>query len=137
MFQLFLAAGLAGCTLTARARVAPAIALPGLPLRREKFLIGSALLIGCVVAVGNSMRIHFAASRYAPERTVLDLERGVLRDGAEEIPLDGQAVGFIDGFGYVDRKDGRRHASANRAGGRRCIVRLHRPSRADRAFRVH
>lgn len=103
LFQLFLAAGLAGGTLTAQARAAPAIALPGLSLRREKLLIGAVLSIGCVVAVGNSVRIHFSASRYAPERTVLDLERGVLRDGAEEIPLDGQAIGFIDWFGYIDR----------------------------------
>ena len=103
VFQLFLAAGLAAGTLTARAREAPAVTLPGLSPRGEKLLIGAVLLIGSVVAVGNSARIHLADSRYAPERTVLDLERGVLRDGAEEIPLDGQAVGFIDWFGYVDR----------------------------------
>jgi len=103
LFQIFLAAGLAAGTSRACARAAPAVALPGLSLRRERLLIGAVLLIGSVVAVGNSVRTHLADSRYAPERTVLDLERGVLRDGAEEIPLDGQAVGFIDWFGYVDR----------------------------------
>ena len=103
IFLLVFTGGLAASTMSAPAREAPAVTLPGLSPRGEKLLIGAVLLIGTVVAVGNSVRIHLADSRYAPERTVLDLERGVLRDGAEEIPLDGQAVGFIDWFGYVDR----------------------------------
>ena len=100
-------AGLAAGTLTAGDRRSPAVALPGLTLRRERLLILAILLIASAVAVGNSARIHFADSRYVRERTVLDLERGVLRDRGKEIPLDGQAVGFIDWFGYIDR--GARH----------------------------
>ena len=102
IFLLVFTGGVAASMMSAQTRAAPAVTLPGLSLRREKLLIGSGLLIGSVVIVGSNTRIDLADGRYVPERTVLDLERGVLRDRGQEIPLDGQALGFIDGFGHVD-----------------------------------
>ena len=100
---LMLAAGLAAGTLTAHERSVPAVALPGLSLRGERFLILFVLLIGLLVAVGNSVRSSLADRRYAPEHTTLDLERGVLWHRAEEIALlDGQVVGNIDWFDFID-----------------------------------
>ena len=100
---LMLAAGLAAGTLTAHERSAPAVPLPGLSLRGERFLILFVLLIGLLVAVGSSVRSSLADRRHAPEHTMLDLKGGVLRHRGEEIALDGQAVGNIDRFGYIDR----------------------------------
>lgn len=97
--QLALTAGLAAGTLTVGDRRRPAVALPGLTLRRERFLILAVLLIGLLVCVGNGARVHFADGRYAPEHTMLDVERGLLRHRGEEIALDGRAVGFVDGVG--------------------------------------
>ena len=95
--QLVLTAGLAAGTLTAGDRRRPAVALPGLTLRRERFLILAVLLIGLLVSAGNGARVHFADGRYAPEHTMFDVERGSLRHRGEEIALDGRAVGFVDG----------------------------------------
>ena len=100
--QLVLTAGLAAGTLTAGDRRAPADALPGLTLRRERLLILAILLIGLLVAAGSGVRIYLADSRYTPDYTALDLERGVLRRRAEEIALDGQVVGNIDWFDFID-----------------------------------
>ncbi len=107
--QLFLAAGLAAGTMRDRDRSAPATALPGLSRRGERLLILSVLLIGLLVAAGNRARIHLADSRYVPEHTLLDVERGeVRRHRAEEIVLDGCAGDYgdrLDGCaaGFIDR----------------------------------
>ena len=100
--QLALTAGLAAGTLTTHERSVPAVALPGLSLRGERFLILFVLLIGLLVAVGNSVRSSLADRRYAPEHTTLDLERGLLRHRAEEIALDGLVVGYIDWLDFID-----------------------------------
>lgn len=104
VFQLFLTAGLVAGTWSGRQPPAPAAAvLPGLPLRRERLVVLCVLLIGSLTALGNAARVRYADSRYTPENTVLDLERGMLRHGTEEIPLDTPSVGGIDRFDYVFR----------------------------------
>ena len=95
--MMIFTAGLAAGTLTAGDRRRPAVALPGLTLRRERFLILAVLLIGLLVCAGNGARVHFADGRYAPEHTTFDVERGLLRHRGEEVALDGRAVGYIDG----------------------------------------
>lgn len=96
VIQLLITAGLAVGTMNVSDRSSPPAALPGLSLRRERYLVLAVLLIGVFVAVGNSTRVYLADSRYTPEHTRLDAARGVLRHRAEEIVLDGRAVGRID-----------------------------------------
>ena len=95
VIQLLITAGLAVGTMNLSDRSAPSVALPGLSLRRERYLVMAVLSIGVLVAVGNSTR-YLADSRYAPEHTILDTAHGVLRHRGEEIVLDGRAVGRID-----------------------------------------
>ena len=96
VIQLLITAGLAVGTMNLSDRSAPSVALPGLSLRRERYLVMAVLSIGVLVAVGNSTRVYLADSRYAPEHTILDTAHGVLRHRGEEIALDGRAVGRID-----------------------------------------
>ena len=96
VIQLLITAGLAVGTMNLSDRSAPSVALPGLSLRRERYLVMAVLSIGVFVAAGNSTRVYLADSRYAPERTILDTAHGVLRHHGEEIALDGRAVGRID-----------------------------------------
>ncbi len=97
LIQLVLTAGLAARTLTAAARRGPPRALPGLTLRCERFLILAVLLGGLLVAAGSSARMYRADSRYTPEHTTFDSERGVLQGRTEEIALDDYVPGYVDG----------------------------------------
>lgn len=97
VIQFVLTAGLAAGTLTADARRRPPLALPGLTLRCERFLILAVLLIGLLVVAGDSARIRLADSRYTPEHTRFDVERGVLQHRGREIALEGHVPGHVDG----------------------------------------
>ena len=103
IFQLVLTAGLAAGTMPVSARSVPTLTLPGLSLRRECFLVLSLLLGGLLVAAGSSMRVHFADSRYTPEHSTLDIERGVVRLHGKELTLGGSPLGYIDGSSYAEQ----------------------------------
>lgn len=84
VIQFALLGGLAAATAGTRHPPA-AVALPGLTLRRERFLILLALLAGALTLLGNSAQAHFATRPYTPHNTEFDSERARMRHQGKEL----------------------------------------------------
>ena len=95
VIQFALLGGLAAAT--ARTPHPPAaVALPGLTLRRERFLILLALLAGALTLLGNSAQARFAARSYTPQNTEFDPERARMRHQGKELDFAFGVEGDIE-----------------------------------------
>ena len=100
VIQFALLGGLVAATAGTRHPTA-AVALPGLTLRRERFLILLALLAGALALLGNSAQAHFATRSYTPHNTEFDPERARMRHQGKELDF---AFGVEGDIGSISRQ---------------------------------
>ena len=107
VIQFALLGGLVAATAGTRHPPA-AVALPGLTLRRERFLILLALLAAALTLLGNNAQAYFATRPYTPHNTEFDPERARMRHQGKELDF---ALGVEGDIESVSRQPVFRHFS--------------------------
>lgn len=105
VIQFALLGGLAAATARTRHPQA-AVALPGLTLRRERFLILLALLAAALTLLGNSAQARFATRPYTPHNTEFDPERARMQHQGKELDF---ALGVEGDIESISRQPVFRH----------------------------